>query len=59
MMLNIPNVFIQADMPNEKGQEQGVTNLIRKLVRWLYEFDHLTYQSKVVYKMELKLCILR
>ena len=54
MTLDIPNAFIQVDIPKKDGQERIVMKLRGRLVTWLCKIDPIAYQNKVVYENGIK-----
>ena len=50
MTLDIPNAFIQADMPEQEVGKRVVIKLRGRLVDWLVQLDPTSYESKVVYE---------
>ena len=50
MSLDIPNAFVQTDMPEKEVGERIIMKVRGKLVEWLIELDPLRYESKVVYE---------
>ena len=50
MSMDIPNAFVQTDMPQKKVGERIIMKVRGMLVEWLVELDPLRYQDKVVYE---------
>ena len=58
MTLDIPNAFVQTDMPRKKVGERIVMKIRGRLVDWLVEMDPLMYKDKVVYENGVKVIYL-
>ena len=58
MTLDIPNAFIQADMPEQEKGKRVIMKLRGRLVDWLIQLDPLSYESKVVYEKGIKVIYL-
>ena len=50
MIMDIPNAFVQTDMPKKPVGERIIMKVRGKLVEWLVKLDPLRYQDKIVYK---------
>ena len=50
MSVDIPNAYIQADVPMEKGQERMTMKVTGVLVDWLVEIEPETYAKYVVFE---------
>ena len=50
MSVDIPNAYIQADVPIEKGQERITMKVTGVLVDWLVEIEPETYAKYVVFE---------
>ena len=50
MSMDIPNAFVQTEMPQKKVGERIIMKVRGMLVEWLVKLDPLRYQDKVVYE---------
>lgn len=50
MTVDVPNTFIQTDMPTNPEGERVVMKVRGRLVNWLVQMEPCTYEKKVVYK---------
>ena len=48
--VNIPNAYIQADVPTESGQDRITMKITGLLVDWLVEIEPETYAKYVVFE---------
>ena len=57
MSVDIPNAYIQADVPIESGQDRITMKITGVLVNWLVEIEPETYAKYVVLENGEKLYI--
>lgn len=58
MSINIPNAFVQTEMPKKAVRECIIMKVRGKLVEWLVELDPIRYNNKIVYEKGQKVLYL-
>ena len=58
MSMDVPNTYIQADLPQDDKSEKVIMKVRGRLVDWLCEIAPESYQSYVVYERGVKVLYL-